>query len=209
MQCRIDSGDYAAAGRAAEAAAGELTGAERGEALLLRARRVVRRRPGHRRPGRRAGAHRRRAGRAPGRAHPHPPDHVPRPAGDRPPARQAAIARLSDQDEHRPLLTAALLLLFFHEVRAGGTAPTELLDRALSLEDGEPSYLAGSVPAIWWKSVDDHDRARARLHLMLDLAVARRRPAAARGAHPSRRDGAAGGALRRGRHAHRRRPRPG
>nr|WP_258545785.1 hypothetical protein [Micromonospora provocatoris] len=86
---------------------------------------------------------------------------------------RAAIARLSGRDEHRPLLTAALLLLFFNEVRAGGPAPTELLDRALALEAGEPSFLAGSVPAIWWKSVDDHDRARARLHLMLDLAVAR------------------------------------
>ncbi|MEU4794079.1 AAA family ATPase, partial [Micromonospora tulbaghiae] len=174
VQCRIDSGDYAAAGRAAEAAAGELTGAERGEALLLRALvawcaddlvtavRVAEQALAAAGPD----------GDLAGRIHTHLTMFHDQPEPARRHAR-AAIARLSDRDEHRPLLTAALLLLFFHEVRAGDPAPTDLLDRALSLEDGEPSFLAGSVPAIWWKSVDDHDRARARLHVMLDLAVAR------------------------------------
>ncbi|MBF5029221.1 AAA family ATPase [Micromonospora sp. ANENR4] len=174
VQCRIDSGDYAAAGRAAEVAAGELTGAERGEALLLRALvawcaddlvtavRVAEQALAAAGPD----------GDLAGRIHTHLTMFHDQPEPARRHAR-AAIARLSDRDEHRPLLTAALLLLFFHEVRAGGPASTELLDRALALEGGEPSFLAGSVPAIWWKSVDDHDRARARLHLMLDLAVAR------------------------------------
>ncbi|WP_254909652.1 helix-turn-helix transcriptional regulator, partial [Micromonospora sp. NBS 11-29] len=174
VRCRLDSGDYAAAGRAAEAAADELNGADRAEALLLRAQvawcaddlgtavrvaeqaLVVAGPDGH----------------LAGRIHAHltlfhdAPDPARRHA-------RAAIARLPDREPHRPLLTAALLLLFFHEVRAGGKARTDLLDRALSSEDGEPSFLAGSIPAIWWKAVDDHDRARARLHRMLDRAAAR------------------------------------
>ncbi|MBQ1071098.1 helix-turn-helix transcriptional regulator, partial [Micromonospora sp. D75] len=174
VQCRIDSGDYAAAGRAAEAAAEELTGAERGEALLLRALvawcaddlvtavRVAEQALAAAGPD----------GDLAGRIHTHLTMFHDQPEAARAHAR-AAIARLSDRDDHRPLFTAALLLFFFHEVRAGGEAPTGLLDRALALEAGEPSYLAGSVPAIWWKAVDDHDRARARLHLMLDRAVAR------------------------------------
>ncbi|MBB5114202.1 DNA-binding CsgD family transcriptional regulator [Micromonospora echinospora] len=174
VQCRIDSGDYAAAGRAAEAAAAELAGAERGEALLLRALvawcaddlvTAVR-------VAEQALAAAGGDGHLAGRIHTHLTMFHDQPEAARAHAR-AAIARLSDRDDHRPLLTAALLLLFFHEVRAGGEAPTGLLDRALALEAGEPSYLAGSVPAIWWKAVDDHDRARARLHLMLDRAVAR------------------------------------
>ncbi|OKI67394.1 helix-turn-helix transcriptional regulator [Micromonospora sp. CB01531] len=174
VQCRIDSGDYAAAGAAADAAAGQLAGAAHAEALLLRAmvawcvddltgavalaRRALAAAEGHRDLA--------------GRIHTHLTlfQDAPEPARRH---AEAAIAHLSDRAEHRPLLTAALFLLFFHEVRAGRPARTEVLDRALVLEAGEPSWLAGSIPAIWWKATDDHERARARLHHMLGRAVAR------------------------------------
>ncbi|WFE40476.1 LuxR family transcriptional regulator [Micromonospora sp. WMMD998] len=174
VQCRIDSGDYAVAGRAAEVAAAELTGADRAEALLLRALvawcaddlgvavRVAEEALAAAGPD----------GRLTGRIHAHLTLFHDAPEPARRHAR-AAIARLSDRGAHRPLLTAALLLFFFHEVRAGQPARTDLLERALALEAGEPSFLAGSIPAIWWKAVDDHERARGRLHLMLDRAVAR------------------------------------
>ncbi|MGK5671288.1 AAA family ATPase [Micromonospora sp. URMC 106] len=172
VQCRIDSGDYAAAGAAAEAAAEQLTGAAHTEALLLRATVAwcVDDLPTAVAVGQRALAA--ADGHLAGRVHAHLTlfQDTPEPARRH---AEAAIAYLSDTDEHRPLLTAALLLLFFHEVRAGRPARTGLLDRALALEAGEPSFLAGSIPAIWWKATDDHHRARERLHRMLDLAVAR------------------------------------
>ncbi|MEU0155063.1 AAA family ATPase [Micromonospora fulviviridis] len=174
VQCRLDSGDYAAAARAAEAAAAELTGPAHAEALLLRSMVAwcVDDLTGAVSVAERALAAADPDGRLAGRIHAHLTLFHDAPE----PARRhaaAAIARLSDRDGHRPLLTAALLLLFFHEVRAGRPARTDLLDRALALEAGEPSFLAGSIPAIWWKATDDHDRARSRLHLMLDRAVAR------------------------------------
>ncbi|MFC0032295.1 AAA family ATPase [Micromonospora chaiyaphumensis] len=174
VQCRLDSGDYAAAGRAAEAAAAGLTGPAHAESLLLRAMVAwcVDDLPGAVAVAERALAAADPGGRLAGRIHAHLTlfHDAPEPARRH---AEAAIARLTDRDEHRPLLTAALLLLFFHEVRAGRPARTDLLDRALALEAGEPSFLAGSIPAIWWKAVDDHDRARTRLHRMLDRAVAR------------------------------------
>jgi hypothetical protein len=86
---------------------------------------------------------------------------------------EAASALLAGSGPDRPLLAGAMLLLFCNEVRAGRPARPELLERALELEGDEPSWLAGTVPAIWWKAIDEHDRARARLHRMLRWAAAR------------------------------------
>ncbi|WP_431891958.1 AAA family ATPase [Micromonospora haikouensis] len=172
VRCRIDSGDHAAAGAAADAASGQLTGQARAEALLLRAlvawfaddlATAVS-------TGERALAVA-DGGPLAGRIHAHLTLFHDGPGAARRHA-EAAIALLG-ADEDRPLLTASLLLLFFHEVRAGLPARTGLLDRALALEAGEPSWLAGTIPAIWWKAVDDHDRARERLHDMRARAAAR------------------------------------
>lgn len=68
------------------------------------------------------------------------------------------------------LLASVLMLVFLNEVRTGLAPRLELLERALALEAGNPSWLAGTIPAIWWKAIDEPDRARQRLHFMLDLA---------------------------------------
>ncbi|GIF53582.1 AAA ATPase-like protein [Asanoa ferruginea] len=171
VRCRFDCGDYAAAGTAADAAAAQLTGDARAEALLLRA--MVAWAADDLRgaldsadaslalvdPG----------GELAGRIHAHLSMFQDTPERGRAHA-LAAISLLSEDGADRALLCAALLNLFFHEVRAG-IARTDLLDRALRLEDGRPSWLSGTVPAIWWKGVDDHDRARARLHELLAYAA--------------------------------------
>lgn len=82
----------------------------------------------------------------------------------------ALLGGASPQDAE--LLSGSLLQLFFNEVRGGRPPRRELLDRALALEDGRPSWLGGTIPAIWWRSIDEHDKARARLHAMLERAVA-------------------------------------
>ncbi|MDO3704669.1 LuxR C-terminal-related transcriptional regulator [Micromonospora sp. C28SCA-DRY-2] len=174
-ECRFDSGDYPAARVAAERAAEELTGPDRAEALLLRA--IIAWSSDE--PVETAWAAGERAlASAPagsplaGRIHAHlslfrdAPDPARRHA-------EAAIALLADRPDDRPVYAAALALLFFNEVRAGLPARTGLLERALELEGEEPSWLAGTVPAIWWRSVDEHGRARDRLHDMLARAVAR------------------------------------
>ncbi|MFI7605158.1 AAA family ATPase [Micromonospora sp. NPDC049366] len=174
-QCRFDSGDYPAAKAAAERAVDELTGPARAEALLLRA--VVAWSSDE--PAETAVVAAERAlGLAPegstlaGRVHAHL--GVFHDAPD--PARwhaERAVDLLAESPQDRPVHAAALLLLLFNEVRAGLPARTELLDRALATEGEEPSWLAGIVPAIWWKALDEHDRARQRLHRMLDRAFAR------------------------------------
>ncbi|WP_020579947.1 helix-turn-helix transcriptional regulator [Actinopolymorpha alba] len=173
-RCWFDSGDYAAAGTAADLVAAELTGEVRGEALLLRASvdwgaddldQAV------------AAAERGLAAVPPdtllaGRIHAHLSVFRETPE----PARQhaeAATRLLSGSEEDRPLLTGVLLLLFYHEIRAGRPVRTELLERALEWEGDEPSWLAGTVPPIWWKAIDEHERARVRLHRMLSWAVDR------------------------------------
>ncbi|MEV6369156.1 LuxR C-terminal-related transcriptional regulator [Micromonospora musae] len=174
-QCRYDSGDYAAARTAAEQAAEELTGPARGEALLLRA--VIGWSADESPEKVMAAAERALAAAPPGttlagRIHAHlgmfedAPDLARRHA-------EHAAALLASSPDDRPVYAAALLLLFFNEVRAGLTARTELLEQALAAEGEEPSWLAGTVPAIWWRSLDEHDRARARLHRMLGRAVVR------------------------------------
>ncbi|MBY8875657.1 AAA family ATPase [Micromonospora sp. PLK6-60] len=174
VQCHLDSGDYAAAGAGADAAATRLAGPALAEALLLRATVAwcVDDLPGAVRTAERALAAAGDDTQLAGRVHAHLTlfHDAPEPARRH---AEAAIAHLSDRADERPLLAAALLLLFFHEVRAGRPARTELLDRGLALEAGEPSWLAGSIPAIWWRATDEHGRARDRLHDMLDRAVAR------------------------------------
>ncbi len=72
----------------------------------------------------------------------------------------------------RELLASVLMLVFLNEVRTGMPPRVELLDRALDMEAGSPSRVAGTVAAIWWKQTDQHGRARDRLRSMLDTAVA-------------------------------------
>ena len=92
-------------------------------------------------------------------------------AGPTEPGRTAAGLLASDDEA---LLASALMSLFFNEVRSGQPPRSDLLDEALRLEGpDEPSWLAGTIPAIWWKSIDDRDRAVERLNWMLDRAAAR------------------------------------
>ncbi|BCJ64762.1 helix-turn-helix transcriptional regulator [Polymorphospora rubra] len=172
--CHFDSGDYPAADAVAATVVG---GATRAEALLLRA--MV------------AWSTDDIAGavtlagqglssvpadsRVAGRLHAHLSLFNDAPEAGRRHARTALEILSAGGD--RELVCAVLLQLFFHEVRAGLPPRPELVDRALELEDGHPSRLSGTIPAIWWKAVDDHGRARARLHDM-------RRYAAARGDEP-------------------------
>ena len=174
VSCRFESGDYAAAGAAADDAAAQLTGDARAEALLLRAM-VAWSTDDINTAVAAAGAGLASASAGSplaGRIHAHLSLFHDSPDGGRFHA-QAAIDSLSGEGGDRPLLCSALLHLFFHEVRAGVPPRVELLDRALRLEDGAPSWLAGTVPAVWWKGIDDHNRARSRLLLLLDHAVVR------------------------------------
>ncbi|MET7750004.1 LuxR C-terminal-related transcriptional regulator [Micromonospora sp. NPDC005367] len=174
-QCRYDSGDYAAARVAAEQAVEELTGPARGEALLLRA--VIGWSADESSEKIMAIAERALAAAPPdttlaGRVHAHLGMFEDAPDPARRHAEHAAVLLAGSPDD-RPVYAAALMLLFFNEVRAGLTARTELLEQALAAEGEEPSWLAGTVPAIWWKGLDEHDRARERLHRLLNRAVGR------------------------------------
>ncbi|MEV0267984.1 LuxR C-terminal-related transcriptional regulator [Hamadaea sp. NPDC050747] len=173
IRCRFDSGDYAAAATAAEAAVARLTGDQLAEARLLRASvawaaddlavAVT--------FGEQALATASPGTRLAGRIHAHICLFQDSPAPAREHA-ETALALLDGSADDRPLLAGTLLNLFFHEVRAGLPARTELVDRALDLEDGRPTWLGGTVPAIWWKAIDDHGRARTRLRDMLRYATA-------------------------------------
>jgi hypothetical protein len=173
-RCRYDSGDYAAAGAAADAVAAELTGDLRAEALLLRA--VVAWSADD--SGTAVSAAERGLAAASagtplaGRIHAHLGLFLDAPEQARRHAEAARVLLAGSSDDHA-LLSATLLQLFFHEVRAGRPARIELLDQAQALEGDAPSWLAGTVPAIWWRTIDEHDRARARLRWMLDLAAIR------------------------------------
>ncbi|MDQ7904982.1 AAA family ATPase [Phytohabitans sp. ZYX-F-186] len=171
-RCRLDSGDYAAAGAAADAVATDHSGELRAEALLLRAMVAwcADDLPGAVAAGERGLAAAPAGTPLAGRIHAHLAlfHDAPRPARRH---AEAAIALMSTVDGDRGLLAGALFQLFFQEVRAGLPARTELLDRGLELEDGHPSWLAGTVPAIWWKAIDEHDRARERLDALLGHAV--------------------------------------
>ncbi len=174
-RCRFDCGDHPGARAAAEAVAAAFTGDVRAEALLLRA--VVAWSADESGGTAVEAAGRALAATTPGtplagRIHAHLALFVDLPEPARAHA-EAAIALLTGPGGDRGLLAAALLQLFFNEVRAGEPPRTELLDRALEMEGPEPSWLAGTIPAIWWKAVDEPARARARLQALLDRAAAR------------------------------------
>ncbi|NLU78880.1 helix-turn-helix domain-containing protein [Micromonospora sp. HNM0581] len=174
-RCRFGCGDHSGARVAAEAVSTGFDGDVRAEALLLRA--IVAWSADES-----GGTAVEAAGRAlaatrpdsplAGRIHAHLALFVDLPDPARAHA-EAAIALLTGPGGDRPLLAAALLHLFLSEVRAGEPPRVELLDRALEMEGTEPSWLAGTIPAIWWKSIDDPARARRRLGAMLELAGAR------------------------------------
>ncbi|MBQ1028399.1 AAA family ATPase [Micromonospora sp. SD19] len=174
-RCRLDSGDLPAARQAAEAVAADFTGDLRAESLLLRA--VVAWSSGEAGQaaveiGTRALTAARPGSAVAGRVHAHLAvfdDHTEAARAHA----EAAAALLDGRDGEHDLLAAALLLLFFQEVRLGRAPRTDLLERALCLEGDEPAWLASTVPAIWWKSIDDAQRARDRLHRMLARAEAR------------------------------------
>jgi DNA-binding CsgD family transcriptional regulator len=174
-RCRFDSGDYAAAAAAAEAVAGQLTGDLRAESLLLRA--MVAWSADDLGDVAVGAAQESLAAATPGspligRIHAYLAlfRDAPQPARRH---AEAAIALLAESGADRELHAAALLQLFYQEVRSGLPARTELLERALVMEGDEPSWLAGTIPAIWWNAIDEPERARRRLHRMLDRAVVR------------------------------------
>ncbi|SCF08411.1 regulatory protein, luxR family [Micromonospora coriariae] len=174
-RCRFDSGDFPAAREAAEAVAAEFTGEVRAESLLLRA--IVAWSGGEASRvavdnGTRALAAAPPGSALAGRIHAHLAVFQDHTESARRHA-EAAAALLDGRDDDHDLLAAALVLLFFQEVRLGQPPRTDLLDRALALEGDEPAWLASTVPAIWWKSIDDAERARLRLHRMLGRAEAR------------------------------------
>lgn len=196
---RYETGDYAAAGAHAAVLADQVTGDRRAAALLLRATvafsaddtaaavehaeaALAAARPGTRLAGR-IHAHLAVFVDLPGpaRAHaeaalrllPDDPGHTDDTGAlDLPGAEDADPAGSLLTGDDRSLLASALMLLFLNEVRSGLPPRHELLDRALALENGVPTWLAGTIPAIWWKGVDEHARAVERLEVMLDLAVA-------------------------------------
>ena len=185
VHCRFDSGDFANAGKQADAIAGALAGDARADALLLRAAiawsaddvaDAV------------TAATRALDAATPqsvlaGRIHAHLAVFVEHPPLAR--AHAEAAGRLLTRSDatagpgHRGVLgqddrgtlASALMLLFYNEVRSGQPARLDLLDRALELEAGEPSWLAGTIPAIFWKAIDEHDRARDRLSWMYERAL--------------------------------------
>jgi DNA-binding CsgD family transcriptional regulator len=173
-RCRFDSGDYAAADAAAAAVAGELTGDARAEALLTRAviAYVVDGHPPSVALALEALAAVPADSRLAGRLHAHLSVFEDAPERSRHHG-EAAAALLADSDGDRELLCGALLMIFHSEVRAGLPVRTELLDRALALEGDAPSWLAGTVPAIWWKGIDEHARAISRLRRHVEHALAR------------------------------------
>jgi len=173
-RARFDSGDYAGAEAGAADLAASCDGPDRAEALLLLGEI---RHAADDLDGAVAAALEGLESCPPdsvlaGRIHAHLAvfDVRPEAAGEH--ARRGS-ALLSADPAHRPLASATLLMEFYNDLRAGNAPRTELLTRALSLEDPEPSRLAATVPAIYWKAVDDHDLARARLTTLLDQAVAR------------------------------------
>ncbi len=184
VHCRFDSGDYTSAGAQAEAIAAELSGDARADALLLRASiawsadAVADATSAAREALTAATADTPLAG----RIHAHLAVFVVDPAIAAEhavaarrllvPSREAGPSHrgVLGQDD-RATLASALMLLFFNEVRSGQGVRMELLDEALLLEGDDPSWLAGTVPAIFWKAIDDHERARVRLTWMYERAV--------------------------------------
>ncbi len=188
-RCRFDAGDYAAAGSAANTVADDHDGELRAEALLLRASvawmadDIDTATSAAERGLAAVAADSTLAGRihahlsvfrdSPETARRHAEAAAALLARSNEPGKKEPGGERTGRDKDSALLAGTLLQLFFNEVRGGWPARIELLDRGLELEGGEPSWLGGTVPAIWWKSVDEYDRARERLQAMLRWAVER------------------------------------
>ncbi len=176
VRARFDSGDHGATESAAAAAALELTGEAKAEALLLRAT-VAFVTVGH--PPAIDFAEQALASVTPGsalagRIHAHltlfhdSPDAA---IGHG----EEALALLgpgATGDADTELYCSALLMVFYNEVRAGRPARTDLLDRAMQLEGEAPPWLGGSIPGLWWTAIDEHVRAAARMNAHLRHATA-------------------------------------
>ncbi|HZZ96832.1 MAG TPA: LuxR family transcriptional regulator [Jatrophihabitantaceae bacterium] len=187
VQCLYDCGNYALAATNADTLASTLTGERLAEVLLLRAAIAFSADdlPLATSIAMRALAAAPEGSRLAGRVHAHVAVFVDAPAEGRLHA-EAALEMLGGPDavetdasdaggllgSDRALVASVLMLLFLNEIRTGLPARAELLDRALELEAGEPLWLAGTIPPIWWKGIDQQDRARVRLLTMLDAAAA-------------------------------------
>lgn len=107
-----------------------------------------------------------------GEIHSHLAIFAPRPADSARHAAQAVAVYEAEPGLEREL-ASALFAQFLGEARAGYPPRTELLETALALEGDTPIWASGTVPAIWWVTIDDHDQARRRLERLLRHAVAR------------------------------------
>lgn len=174
LRARYDSGDHPATDAAAARAVESLTGDARAEALLIRAvvAFVTRGHTPAARLAQQALAAATPGSTLAGRIHAHLGVFEDRPEAA---ARhgELALELLSDRPADRDMRCSAMLMQFYNEVRAGRPPRTELLERALRLERDEPSWLAGSIPGLWWTAVDDHPRAWQRMHRQLDHARAK------------------------------------
>ena len=175
VRARFDSGDHGATERAAAAAALDLTGEAKAEALLLRAT-VAFVTVGH--PPAISFAQEALASAAPGsplagRIHVHLAvfHDSPEAAIGHGEKGLALLRPGVGVDADTELYCSALLMVFYNEVRAGRPARTELLDEALRLEGGAPPWLGGSIPGLWWTAVDEHVRAAARMDAHLRYAT--------------------------------------
>jgi DNA-binding CsgD family transcriptional regulator len=175
VRARYDSGDHAATAAAADRAAGALTGDDRAEALLISAvvGFVTEGHPLAVRFAESALRHADPAGTVAGRIHAHLAvfDDHPARAVDHG-NRALELIPPDDRPGHRDLRASAMLSVFYNEVRAGRPARRGLLADALALEAGHPSWLAGSIPGLWWTAVDEHERAWTRMRRQLAHASA-------------------------------------
>ncbi len=192
VHCRFDTGDYAAAGAEAERLVDVLTGDQKADALLVRAAIAWSADD----PLDAVQAASRALDAAPpdspllGRIHAYLGVFVDSPIQARAhaelalrllsgPRSETKANGLDDADRHdgilgqddQSLLASALMLLFYNEVRSGEPIREELLTQAMKLEGSQPLWLNGTIPAIWWKACDQHDRAVQRLTWMLDYAT--------------------------------------
>lgn len=175
VRARYDSGDHAATAAAAAAAAAGLDGDDKAEALLISAvvAFVTEGHPPAVRFAETALRHADPGGPVAGRIHAHLAVFDDRPAGAVEHGERALELIPDDEDPgHRDLRSSAMLTVFYNEVRAGSPARPDLLSRALRLESGQPSWLAGSIPGLWWTAVDEHERAWARMRRHLEHARA-------------------------------------
>jgi DNA-binding CsgD family transcriptional regulator len=175
VRARYDSGDHAATAASADRVAAALSGDEKAEALLVRAI-VAFVTEGHQPAVRFAESaldHADPTGVVAGRIHAHLAvfDDRPETAIEHGARAQALIPEDQDPDR-RGMRCSAMLMVFYNEARAGRTPRLDLLELALNSEGEQPPWLAGSVPGLWWTAVDEHERARARMHRQLAHARA-------------------------------------